>query len=173
MRRVFAWGAAAALAGIASPVLAHVTAQPESAVAGSYFTLTFTVPHGCDGSSTKSLRIKIPEGVTSVKPQMKAGWNVTIKTRKLDPPIKGERGQTITETVDEVDWRGGPLPNNLYDTFGLAMKLPDTSGQTLYFPAVQECEQGSNHWIEIPAAGQSRKDLREPAPTLRLTPKSP
>lgn len=173
MRRLFACGAVAALVGIACPALGHVTAQPDAGTAGSYFTLTFTVPHGCDGSPTVSLRIKIPEGVTSVKPQMKAGWTVTIKTRKIDPPLKGEHGQTITETVDEVDWRGGPLPNNLYDTFGLAMKLPDSSAQILYFPAVQECEKGTNRWIQIPTTGQSRKDLREPAPAVKLTPKSP
>jgi len=173
MRRLLACGITVALVGIAYPVLGHVTSQPETGTAGSYFNLTFTVPHGCDGSPTVSLRIRVPEGVTGVKPQMKAGWNVTIKMRKLDPPMKGERGQTITETVDEVDWRGGPLPANLYDTFGLAMKLPENAGQTLYFPAVQECEKGANRWIQIPAAGQSRKDLREPAPALKLTPKSP
>ena len=166
MRRMLACGITACVAALAYPVFAHVTAQPDTGVAGSYFHLTFTVPHGCDGSPTISLRIKIPEGVTSVKPQMKAGWNVTIKTRKLDPPIKGERGQTITETVDEVDWRGGPLPNELYDTFGLSMKLPEGAGQTLYFQAVQECEKGTNRWIEIPASGQNRKDLRQPAPTV-------
>jgi hypothetical protein len=41
------------------------------------------------------------------------------------------------------------------------MKLP-TAGQTLYFPAVQECQQGTHRWIEIPAVGQKRDDLREP-----------
>ena len=52
-------------------------------------------------------------------------------------------------------WRGGSLPDNLYDTFGLLMKLPDAAGKTLYFPVVQECEKGVHRWIEIPAAGQA------------------
>jgi periplasmic copper chaperone A len=173
MLRSFACGATAVLIGLASPALAHITARPDSSAAGSYFNTAFTVPHGCDGSATVALRIKIPEGVTAVKPQMKPGWVVTIKTRKLDPPVKAEHGQTISETVDEVDWRGGPLPNTLYDTFGMIMKLPDAPGQTLYFPVVQECEQGNRHWIEIPATGQRWNDLREPAPFVRLTPKTP
>ena len=104
---------------------------------------------------------------------MKPGWTVTIKTRKLDPPLKAEHGRTISETVDEVEWRGGPLPDNLYDTFGMVMKLPDTPGQTLYFPTIQECPQATRRWIEIPAAGQRWNDLREPAPFVKLTPKAP
>ena len=172
MLRSFACGATAVLIGFASPAFAHITAHADSGVAGSYFDTAFTVPHGCDGAATVALRIKIPEGVTAVKPQMKPGWTVTIKTRKLDPPLKADHGRTISETVDEIEWRGGPLPDNLYDTFGMVMKLPDTPGQTLYFPTIQECPQATRRWIEIPAAGQRWNDLREPAPFVKLTPKS-
>ena len=169
MLRLFA---ATALSSLAVPAGAHVTVQPAVAVAGSYFEAKFTVPHGCSGAATVALRIKIPEGVTSIKPQMKPGWDVAIKTRKLDPPIS-DHGRTISETVDEVEWRGGKLPDNLYDTFGLVVKLPDLPGQTLYFPAVQECEQGIVRWIGIPAPGQAREDLRDPAPAVSLTARSP
>jgi uncharacterized protein YcnI len=173
MLRLLGCGTTAVLIGLAFPALAHITAHPDSSDAGSYFNTAFTVPHGCDGSATVALRIKIPDGVTAVKPQMKPGWNVTIKTRKLDPPLKAEHGRTISETVDEVEWRGGPLPDTLYETFGMVMKLPDVAGRTLYFPVVQECQQGTHRWIEIPAAGQRWNDLREPAPFVKLTPKSP
>jgi uncharacterized protein YcnI len=167
---VAAFAAAVLSGGVA---LAHVTMQPNQAVAGGYFQTTFNVPHGCDGSPTVAIRIKLPDGVLSVKPQMKPGWTVDIKTRKLEGELPKLHGKTITETVDEVSWRGGPLPDNLYDSFGLIMKLPDTAGKTLYFPVVQECEKGVNRWIEIPAAGQRPGDLHEPAPALRLTPKAP
>ncbi|WP_022723215.1 YcnI family protein [Rhodopseudomonas sp. B29] len=166
--------AAAVLAAAASvtPAAAHVTIQPKEAVAGNYFQAAFNVPHGCDGSSTVAIRVKIPAGVISVKPQMKPGWTVDIKMRKLEGDLPKLHGKTITETVDEVAWRGGPLPDNLYDSFGLIMKLPDNA-QTLYFPVVQECEKGVSRWIEIPAAGQKSETLHEPAPALRLTPKAP
>jgi uncharacterized protein YcnI len=156
-----------------APAAAHVTVNPNEATAGSYFQAAFNVSHGCDGSSTVAVRIKVPEGVMSVKPQMKPGWTVEIKTRKLDAAQPGLHGKTISEVVDEVSWRGGPLPDNLYDTFGLLMKLPDGAGQALYFPVVQECEKGVHRWIEIPVAGQNRDDLHEPAPLLRLKPKAP
>ena len=149
---------------------AHVTASPNEAAAGSYFTTSFTVPHGCDGAATIAVRIKIPAGVSDVKPQMKPGWQATISMRKLEAPVKDEHGNVVTEAVDEVDWRGGPLPNALYDSFGLLMKLPAAKGTTLYFPTVQECVTGVHRWIEIPAAGQQWHDLQEPAPFVRLTP---
>jgi uncharacterized protein YcnI len=163
---------AALLAGVLAhhAASAHVTASPNEAVAGSYFVTGFTVPHGCDGAATVAVRIQIPAGVGDVKPQMKPGWQAATVMRKLEAPLKDEHGNTVTEVVDEVAWRGGPLPNAFYDTFGLLMKLPATKGATLYFPTVQECEKGVHRWIAIPAAGQQWHDLKEPAPFVRLAP---
>lgn len=160
--------AALALALDPSPACAHVTVQPAEADAGKYSQIAFTVPHGCAGSATVALRVKMPDGVSSVKPQMKPGWTVEIRKKKPDAPVQSSHGHAITEVVDEVSWRGGPLPDDLFDTFGLVMKLPDTPGQPLYFPAVQECEQGVSRWIEIPAAGQAPSALHEPAPAVQL-----
>lgn len=158
---------------VIGPASAHVSAQPSEANAGGYFQTAFSVSHGCQGSATVALRIKLPEGVLSVKPQHKPGWAVDIKMRKLDGPLPSLHGRPLTETVDEVSWRGGPLPDNLYDTFGLMMKLPDTPGQTLYFPVVQECERGLTRWIEIPNAGESSHELSEPALAVRLKSTAP
>ncbi|WP_425904777.1 YcnI family protein [Nitrobacter sp. TKz-YC02] len=160
--------AAAAAMISCNAALAHVTVQPADAPADSYAHLTFTVPHGCNGSATTALRIKLPDGILSAKPQMKPGWNVEIKSRKLDTPAQGPHGKTVTDVVEEVTWRGGPLPDNLYDTFGLVVRLPDKTGQSLYFPAVQECEQGDQRWIEIPQVGRTSEKLRTPAPVIRL-----
>ncbi|MCG6206912.1 YcnI family protein [Rhodopseudomonas sp. HC1] len=175
MRAHVAWSAAACVAAAlgATPSLAHVSLQPSEAVAGNYFQTALSVPHGCDGAATVAVRVKIPDGVLSVKPQMKPGWTVEIKTRKIEGEQPKMHGKTISETVDEVSWRGGPLPDNLYDTFGLVMKLPDAAGKTLYFPVVQECEKGVHRWIELPAAKQAADALKEPAPGLRLKPKAP
>jgi uncharacterized protein YcnI len=160
--------AAAAAVVSCNAARAHVTVQPADAPANSYAHLVFTVPHGCNGSATAALRIKLPEGILSAKPQMKPGWNVEIKSRKLEAPVQGPHGKSITDVVDEVAWRGGPLPDNLYDTFGLIVRLPDKPGQSLYFPVVQECEQGVERWIEIPSAGQGSDSLRAPAPAVHL-----
>jgi periplasmic copper chaperone A len=170
---------------VASPALAHVTAQPNEGAVGSTFRTAFNVPHGCDGSPTVTVRLKIPEGITNVKPQLKAGWQISLKMRKLQPPKEAAQGQTgqapidqhgtmPSETVDEITWQGGPLPNNFYDTFPVAMTLPESAaGKTLYFPFVQECQKGVHRWIDIPAAGQNWDDLREPAPFVNVKPKAP
>jgi uncharacterized protein YcnI len=143
--------ASALVAGSVAAARAHVVAQPNTAVAGASFTAGFLVAHGCDGSPTIALRIKVPEEVTAVRPLPKDGW-------------------TVTEVAGEIAWRGGSLPAKSHEVFGIALKLPATPGKTLYFQAIQECEQGTNRWIEIPAAGQTPKDLHNPAPFITLTP---
>ncbi len=167
-------GGGALIAALTSwPASAHITVQPRETPADSYVQLTFSVPHGCGGSATVAVRVKLPDGILSAKPQMKPGWKVDIKTRKLAAPLPGPHGGAVDQVVDEVDWRGGPLPDNLYDTFGMIVRLPDRPGQTLYFPIVQECEQGVTRWIEIPSAGQGADKLREPAPFITLKAKGP
>jgi uncharacterized protein YcnI len=103
----------------------------------------------------------------AVKPQMKPGWTITITKRKLDKPIEMGHG-SVTETVDEVAWRGGPLPDAYYDEFGITMRIVGGAGTTLWFPTVQECEQGVHRWIEIPTAGQKWGDLDSPAPFVKI-----
>jgi len=152
---------------------AHVTLAPDKARADAMIEARFAVPHGCEGAATVALRIRIPEGVTSVKPQMKAGWRVEIKRRNLAQPVKGEHGRTLTDVVEEVSYTGGPLPDELYDDFNLRLRLPDTPGRVLYFPVVQECEKGVSRWIEIPGPGKDHGELRTPAPALILLPKAP
>jgi periplasmic copper chaperone A len=150
---------------------AHVTLETTQATADSYYKATLRAPHGCKGSPTIRLRVRIPEGVTGVKPQPKPGWTLEITHVKLAKPLDDGHGGKITETVGEVSWSGGPLADEHFDEFQMMMKLPDRPGTTLHFPVVQECKQGVHRWIEIPAAGQSARDLKEPAPALRLMPK--
>jgi periplasmic copper chaperone A len=150
--------------GLAS---AHVTANPDEAHADSYFRTALRVSHGCDGWPTLRVRVKVPEGVYTIRPQPKAGWRVTIKKRKLDKPVDIGHGRTATTIVDEIIWTGS-LPDAHFEEFGLSMKLPATPHQMLYFPVVQECQKGAHRWIDIPAKGQKWEDLNEPAPFVRL-----
>lgn len=147
---------------------AHVTAKPDEGAANSWFETAFKVSHGCDGSPTTGLRVSIPDGVLYVKPQMKPGWTVNVTYRPIDPPLKGEHGAVISQTVATVEWRGSQLPDNLYDTFGLVMKLPAGVDKRLYFPVVQTCESGERAWTEIPAEGQHWHALHSPAPFVQL-----
>jgi uncharacterized protein YcnI len=158
-------------ASIAFSAQAHVTLESRQAPADSYHKAVLRVPHGCKDSPTVRLRVRIPEGVTGVKPQPKPGWKLEITRVKLATPLDDGHGGKITEGVGEVAWSGGSLADEHYDEFALRVKLPDRAGATLYFPVVQECQQGVHRWIEVPATGQSADALKEPAPALRLVPK--
>lgn len=147
---------------------AHVTANPNEAPAGAYFRTVLRISHGCNGSPTVAIRVKIPDGLTAVKPQAKPGWDITIKMRKLEKPVDAGHGRMVSEAVDEIAWRGGPLPDAYFDEFGLSMKLPDKPHTTLWFPTVQECQQGVHRWIEIPTGQQKWDELKEPAPFIKL-----
>jgi uncharacterized protein YcnI len=162
---------AAALA--ASPVHAHVSLENRQAAVGSYYKAVFGVPHGCAGSATTKIRVQIPEGVIGIKPMPKAGWKLeTVKGRYA---AEYEfHGAKISEGVKEVVWSGGKLADDNYDEFVMTTYLTDRlkANTTLYFPVVQECEQGVSRWIDIPAAGQGSHShdhgSKSPAPGLKL-----
>lgn len=151
---------------------AHASLETTQAPTGSYYTAVIRITHGCNGSPTKKVMVKIPEGATSVRPQPKPGWNLHIIKTKLDQPYKDAHGREISERVSEVHWTDGKLLDEHYDEFRIRLKLPEAPpGTVAYFPTVQECEQGAHRWIEIPQPGQKASELREPAPAVTLTAK--
>jgi periplasmic copper chaperone A len=165
----------AALAMIAAwPASAHITLENRQAAIGEGYKAVFMVPHGCAGSATIKIRVQIPEGVIAVKPMPKPGWSVEA--------IKGKyaaeydyHGSKAAEGVKEVVWSGGKLADDNYDEFVISTFLtaglkPNTM---LYFPTVQECEQGVSRWIDIPPVGSPAHghDSKSPAPGVMLMPK--
>jgi uncharacterized protein YcnI len=153
---------------VAAPAFAHTTVTPTEAAADADTELVFSVPHGCDGEPTEALRVQIPDGVVSVKPQVVPDWEIETVVGEYDEPVT-LHGQEITEGVAEVVWRGGPLDDGHLQEFGMSVKLPDGEGETLYFPAIQECPGGGEaRWIQVPADGEDAEELEEPAPALTL-----
>ncbi|HTI86721.1 MAG TPA: YcnI family protein [Alphaproteobacteria bacterium] len=168
MTRVVAMAATLASTALIGTASAHVTLDQRTATAGSTYKAVLRVPHGCDGKAMIRLRVRIPDGVINVKPMPKPGWNVATVKEKLVAPITLEHGRQLTETIREVSWSGGNLPDDFYDEFVFRAELPKKPGTTLYFPVVQECDGAVSRWIEIPESGKSSRDYAEPAPALRL-----
>jgi periplasmic copper chaperone A len=152
-----------AVAGVAR---AHVGTSPGTAPAGQTSLIEFGVGHGCEGSPTTSVSIRIPAGITSAKPRPKPGWKLTIRKGRLPQPVEDFAGNTVTRGVLEVTWSGGRLLDDYYDTFDLRLGMPNAPGRTLWFPTVQRCVQGVHRWITIPRRGQPEPE--EPAPGVRL-----
>jgi len=156
-----------------SPASAHISLENRQATIGSSYKAVFEVPHGCAGSATIKVRVQIPEGVIAAKPMPKAGWNVEI--------IKGKyaadydyHGARLSEGVKEVVWSGGKLTDDNYDEFVINTFLTGTlkPNTHLYFPVVQECEQGISRWIDIPADDEAgAHESKSPAPGVKLMPK--
>jgi uncharacterized protein YcnI len=155
----------------AMPASAHVFLQEKQAHVGADYKAVFVVPHGCSGSATVKLRVQIPEGVVATEAKPVDGWTVdTVKGKYASEyDVKGAK---VSEGIKEVAWSGGKLPDKtrqdfVIETYFTDSLKPDT---TLYFPVVQECEQGVSRWIEIPPEGAAHAhEGKWPAPGVRLT----
>jgi uncharacterized protein YcnI len=92
---------------------AHVTLETPRAAAGGLYKAVLRVPHGCQGSPTVQLRVRVPEGVFAAKPQPKAGWKLeTVKGNYSRPYTL--HGSVVGSGVKEISWTGGPLPDDQY-----------------------------------------------------------
>ena len=164
--------ASAALALLPALAHTHIVADPDVGASSAYLRTAFRITHGCKGSPTTAVTIRLPDGVLSAKPMPKPGWTVAVKTRPLDPPVDSGHGFKVREAVTEVTWRGGRLENAQFDEFVVMLRLPDlpegTVADTVYFPTVQACEKGENDWTGIPAAGENWHDLPGPAPFVTV-----
>ena len=143
--------AAVALA-LAAPLSAsaHVTASASSTAAGSYSVITFSVPHGCEGSPTTVITIDIPDDILSVTPTRNVFWEFDTTMVPLDPPTEDQ-----SEKVSQVVYTATtPLPEGVRDTLELSVKLPEgEAGDVVEFPITQTCEVGETLWAgdEVPS----------------------
>jgi uncharacterized protein YcnI len=153
------------LAGLAFTGLAHghAVVNETNLPAGTLQFITIRITHACSGSPTTSLRVLIPDDVTRVTAGYIPGWTVERRMRKLDKPYQAEGGVTVTDTVAELIWKGGPpVPDGLFAEFKLRAMLPATPGRTLYFKTIQNCQKGEIRWIEVPKSGEADFNFSDP-----------
>lgn len=167
--------ALALLAGAAPIAGAHVVLDQPQAAAGSAYTATLRITHGCDGTATHTVVVHVPPGLRGVKPQPKPGWTLSLRKAPLAEPYDSH-GKRITDGVVEVRWtassREAWLDDAWFDEFSLRGQLPATPGP-LWFRVQQLCERGSWDWAELPASGTSTQGLKAPAALLQVVPAAP
>ena len=158
------------LAFPAGTALAHATLEQAEVVQGATSKLTVRIGHGCEGEPTLRVRVQIPEGMISVKPMPKAGWSLETVIAPYATSYE-LFGNTLTEGVKEIIWTG-ELPDAWYDEFIFRGNVTDgiAADKMLYIPVVQECANGAERWIEIPAEGQDGHELEAPAPGVMVLP---
>lgn len=137
------------LLAFASPALAHTETDLVAAPAGSEATVTFRPTHGCGGSPTVTVRIRVPlEGVAAGEVD---GWTATTEADGSDNTV--------------VSWEGGSLASDEAGAFPVSFVVPDLPGELLLFPAIQLCANGEElAWI----SGDPGAD--NPAPRLLVLP---
>ncbi len=160
----------------------HAVVNETNLPAGTLQFVTIRITHACGSSPTTGIRVLVPPDVSRVTVGYLPGWTVERKMRKLDKPYPNEVGGMVTETVAEVTWSGGPVPDGLFAEFKLRAMMPDAPGRTLYFKTIQLCEEGELRWIEVPKSGEPDFDfsdpknpvmkVKEPAPFVKLVPRS-
>jgi uncharacterized protein YcnI len=118
---------------LVAPVLAsaHVVVRPNEVGVGAYQTFLVSVPTEKDIATTE-VRLVIPEGLQSARPNVKPGWNVTI--------VKEGEGEEAV--VTELIWKGGSVPADMRDEFYFSAKTPATPGE-LIWKAYQTYSDGS------------------------------
>src|SRR5215207_8502502 len=158
----------AAIIAVATTALAHSTLETSQASPNSTYKGVLRVPHGCKGEATRTVRIQIPETIIDVRPMPKAGWTLTT-ARGAYAKSYNLYGKPVADGVKEIVWSGGELPDAFYDEFVFRARITaEAAGKTLAFPVVQECQNGSERWVEIAADGQDPHTLKAPAPTLKI-----
>lgn len=148
---------------------AHVGVAASSTAEGSYTVLSFSVPHGCGESPTTKLTITMPEGVNRVTPTVNPNWTIDKVVEELPEPLQDSHGANLVDRDAQVVYTAiTPLPNGLRDVIELSLQLPeDSAGETLAFPVLQECVEGSTDWSEPTEEGEA--EPASPAPFIVVT----
>jgi uncharacterized protein YcnI len=139
--------AVALVLAAASGAQAHVHTSPEQVKPGASTTVFFLIGHGCSGSPTTSVAIKVPATVTKVSGVAPKGWTASLSN-------------------SVVTFTGGTLADKVKGSFGVTFTAPAKTG-TLLFPTVQTCVKGKNSWIDAPLANGAEPE--NPAPIVVVT----
>ena len=147
---------------------AHVSVSSPDAAAGGSGKVVFRVPNESDSASTVKIRIQIPTDppLASVSVQPVPGWTATTTKSPLNPPVKDDDGNEVTEAVSVVEFAadaGGLAPGEFQEFALSGGPFPKAAALTL--PVVQSYSDGSESaWIEPTVDGQPEPE--HPAPVL-------
>lgn len=135
----------------APPAAAHVTITASTTEAGATARVRLEVPHGCAGSATTELAVRMPDEVSDVAAAATDRWAADVAAG------------AVTFRTEH------PLPDGLRDEVAFSVRLPDEVGAVLVFPVVQRCEEGESAWTEVAEDAASREELEQPAPVIVVT----
>jgi uncharacterized protein YcnI len=156
----------------AGQAFAHVTVNPDNAVAGSYSELTFRVPNESARAETVKVTVNFPmdHPFASVSVRKAPGWTAVPTTTKLATPVSNDDNTSITQAVSSITWTAedsGKISLGQFAEFDVSVG-PVPRVASAKFEAIQTYSDGSVvRWDEeTPASGP---EPEHPAPVLRIS----
>jgi uncharacterized protein YcnI len=136
---------------LVSSVSAHVVVQPAEVGVAKRQDFTVGVPNEKDEARTTQIRLVIPEGLESVTPYVKPGWQIeTVKT-----------GEGEEAKVTEITWSGGSIDVGLRDSFVFRAMTP-SEPTTLVWKSYQTYSDGTVvSWDQPPAELEGAEEESE------------
>ncbi len=113
-----------------SSAFAHVSVKPSEIGVAARTNFVVSVPTEED-DPTVAVRLIIPEGIQSVRPNVKPGWKIELK----------KSGQGEDSVVKEIIWTGGSIPSEQRDEFVFSAQAP-ASKTTIVWKAYQTYGDG-------------------------------
>ena len=154
---------------------AHISLEQTQVPAGADARLVLRVGHGCQGSATHTLTVRIPPGLRGAKPMPKPGWTLAVRRAPLAEPYQSH-GRKVVDDVVAITWKANSrdawLADAHYDEFVLRAQAPATPG-ALWLQVQQQCEQGQTDWADVPDSGTSTRGMKTPAVLLDVVPLAP
>ncbi len=130
-----------------SSAFAHVTVKPGEVEAAARQVFSVGVPNESEAAEVVGVRLVIPEGLESVRPNAKAGWTVEVK----------KTGEGEDAKVSELIWTGGSVPVDQRDEFLFQGKAPAKTGE-LKWKAYETYSDGTTvAWEEEPSEKEGSK----------------
>lgn len=114
----------------ATPAFAHVSVKPGQVGVGERLNFLVSVPTE-EEDPTVQVRLVLPEGLQSVRPNVKPGWNIQLK----------KMGEGEEAKVTEIIWSGGSIPAEQRDEFVFSAQAP-AEETTLVWKAYQTYGDG-------------------------------
>jgi uncharacterized protein YcnI len=159
-KRLLAAGVAAlASLFVAAPAFAHVTIQPNEAIAETFSRFVVRIPNERDDAGTTKVEVQFPP-LAFVSFMDVPGWERTVKMQKLDKPIDAF-GESLKEAVGTVTWSGGEIQPGEFIEFPFSALTP-AGEEPIEFKAIQTYSSGEVvRWT-------GPEDSETPAPLLSL-----
>ena len=165
-RSLFTLLGAASLAFLPRVALAHITVASGVASANTTQEITFGVGHGCSGVDTSAVRIEIPAGVTSVRPERSDFGTVSVET---------DATGAVTAAVWQKSDAELHATDIAYYKLVIRLKVPNAPFTSINFLAHQTCKAPDGtlttvDWVGLPTDPGVVAGTVEPAPTLVIVP---